>query len=237
MEGQRLDKLIADSGHWSRKEAKELIRRGRVMVDGVRAKSGDEKIPFGHEVTVDGAPLRNQKHLYIMLHKPAGVLCATRDRDCPTVLDLLPLELQRRGLFPAGRLDKDTEGFVLITDDGEFAHRILSPAHHVPKTYFARLSAPIDGAAVTQAFAAGLPLGGGDRCSPAQLQILENGPAPCVELVIYEGMFHQVKRMFAQFSVEVTYLKRLQIGGLSLDETLAPGESREILHKELARIC
>lgn len=236
METQRLDKLIAESGV-SRKEAKALIRGGRVTVDGAVAASGDQKVGFSAVVAVDGVPVRNQAFLYIMMNKPPGVLSATRDRDCATVLDLLPEELRRKGLFPAGRLDKDTEGFVLITDDGAFAHKILAPKSHIPKTYQAVLDRPFDLEAVQTSFANGILIDGGDRCSPAQLKLLKNSDQPLVELVIYEGMFHQVKRMFVQFSLEVLQLKRIKIGGLSLDETLPSGGAREILPKELAQIC
>lgn len=237
MEQQRLDKLIAGTGRYSRKEAKELIRRGKVLVDGVPARSGDEKVGFDAVVTVEGRPIRNQKHLYIMLNKPAGVVCATRDRDCETVLDLLPDDLRREGLFPAGRLDKDTEGFVLITDDGDFAHRILAPKSHVPKVYHARLSGPVDEAALQEAFAAGVILDGGDVCAPARARVLEPGERPLVEVTIHEGMYHQIKRMFMQFSQTVLHLRRVQIGGLPLDPNLPSGAAREIMHKERERIC
>lgn len=238
MERQRLDKLIADTGRYSRKQAKELIRTGRVRVNGLPAKSGEQKITFEDEVIVNGAVIRNQNHLYVMMNKPAGVLCATRDPKQPTVLDLLPPGLFRKGLFPAGRLDKDTEGFVLITDDGEFAHHILSPARLIPKTYYAELaSGPIDEDTVLQGFASGLAISGGDVCLPAELAVLENSAAPKVRVVIREGMYHQIKRMFAVFSLSVTYLKRIRIGGLMLDSELLPGQSKEILHKDLKRIC
>ena len=237
MEKRRLDKLLGDSGLYSRKDAKALIRRGKVLVGGVAARAGDQKVSFGEPVTVDGVPIRNQPHLYIMMNKPAGVLSATRDRNGKTALELLPPELRRKGLFPAGRLDKDTEGFLLITDDGAFAHRILSPKSHVPKTYLCTLDKPFDFQAVQSAFASGLQLGGGDVCSPAQLTLWKNAQNPQVEIVIFEGMFHQIKRMFVQFSLEVVYLKRVKIGGLELDENLPIGGSKEILHKDFLKIC
>lgn len=237
MERQRLDKLLANAGLLSRKEAKAAVRQGRVLVNGVRAGSGEEKIGFDDTVTLDGNRVRNQKHLYLMMNKPPEVVCATRDRHCKTVLDLLPPELRRPGLFPAGRLDKDTEGFVLLTDDGAFAHRILSPGSQVPKTYHARLGAPLDLEAAASAFAAGIVLDGGDRCSPAGLSLLEDGEHPLVEVVIHEGMYHQIKRMFRVLGHQVVWLKRIKIGGLELDPNLAPGSAREILHKERIQIC
>lgn len=237
MEQQRLDKLLGDSGLYSRKDAKALIRQGKVLVAGMTARSGDQKVSYGELVTVSGVPIRNQRHLYIMMNKPAGVLSATYDRNGKTVLDLLPPNLRRKGLFPAGRLDKDTEGFLLITDDGAFAHRILSPKNHVPKTYLCTLDKPFDLQAVQADFASGLDLGNGDICSPAQLVLRKDIQNPQVEVVIYEGMFHQIKRMFVQFSLEVLYLKRIKIGGLALDENLPLGGVKEILYKDLEEIC
>lgn len=235
MNFQRLDKLLTGAGVCSRSEAKKLVRAGRVSVNGTPAATPEQKVGEQDAVTVDGKPVRNQQHLYIMLNKPQGVVCATRDRDCETVLDLLPPELRRPGLFPAGRLDKDTEGFVLITDDGAFAHRILAPRSHVPKTYHARLSGPLDMEYTQELFASGMELDGGDRCSPARLTLLEPGQNPLVEIVIFEGMYHQIKRMFMQVSQTVLWLKRVKIGGLELDPNLASGGAREIVHKEILK--
>lgn len=230
---ERLDKLLAEKTGMSRKEAKALIKTGGVRVNGMPAASGEQKLTDKDEIILNGKTLDTQKHVYYMMNKPAGILSATTDAHCETVLDLLPPELRRKGLFPAGRLDKDTEGFVLITDDGEFAHRMLSPKNHVPKKYFARLDKKIPGSLPGE-FAAGVRLSESDVCSPAELRILESGYE--AELVIFEGMYHQVKRMFAKFSLEVVYLKRYGIGGLELDEKLKAGEARIILHKELELI-
>lgn len=232
----RLDKLLADTGKYSRKDAKALIRAGRVQVDGQRAVSGEQKVGRDALVAVDGQAIRNQAHLYIMLHKPPGVVCATRDRDARTVLDLLPDALRRPGLFPAGRLDKDTEGFVLLTDDGAFAHRILSPRSHVPKTYHARLDAPVEMEPLARAFAQGVRLEDGSLCEPAAVTLLEDGARPLVEVVITQGMYHQVKRMFQAFSREVVWLKRVRIGGLALDDALPMGDARELAPEELLQI-
>lgn len=232
---ERLDKALANYANVSRSEARSLIKSGRVLVDEIKALSPEQKLQGGETVSVNGEIIDLDKHVYYMMNKPQGVVSATRDEGCKTVLDLLPREFRRKGLFPAGRLDKDTEGFVLLTDDGEFAHRILSPKSHVPKKYFARLDGKIP-ADLPGLFALGVDLGGGDVCSPAELKILGEDGGAEVELIIYEGMYHQVKRMFLKFSLTVTYLKRVQIGGLSLDVNLPPGGVRKILHKELERI-
>lgn len=232
---QRLDKILSAYGGRSRAEAKALIKSGVVRINGASAKSPDQKIGETDIVTVHGIPVSAEPFVYYMMNKPADVLSATSDPECRTVLDLLPPDMRRKGLFPAGRLDKDTEGFVLITDDGGFAHKILSPKNHVPKTYFARLDGPVP-ENLPPAFEAGLDLGGGDVCSSAEIKIIKNGAAPETEIVIYEGMYHQVKRMFQKFSLEVVYLKRIKIGNLSLDENLPPGGVRKMLYKEIMEI-
>jgi len=234
MELLRLDKLLATQGRWSRKEAKALIRAGQVMVNGAPAVSGDQKLTWTDTITVSGKALVLKKHLYIMMNKPGGVVCATWDPAAWTVINLLPAELRRDGLFPAGRLDKDTEGFVLITDDGVFAHEILSPRRRLPKTYYVQLDGVLNEEAVTAGFAKGVDIGGGQAASAAELRVLQNGERPQVEVTIYEGMYHQIKRMFARYSLSVLYLKRLQIGGLKLDPALRPGECRELTAEERA---
>lgn len=233
---ERLDKLLAAQGMESRREVKEKIRRGLVLVNGAAARSPDLKIdPDRDQVTVEGVPILLKKNLYLMLNKPQGVVSATEDPRQPTVVDLVPQGLRRKGLFPAGRLDKDTEGFVLITDDGAFAHRILAPKNHVPKTYLARLDRAIDPSVAVE-FQKGVRLTGEDQCSPAQLTILEPGDNPLVEVVIHEGMYHQIKRMFQQFGYQVVALKRIRMGGLFLDESLPLGACRELTPAELVQI-
>lgn len=226
---ERLDKLVADRAMVTRTGAKALIRAGRVLVNGIPASRPEQKAAPQDQIMVDSRSLDTQGRLYLMLNKPAGVLSATEDREAQTVLDILPEEFRRKGLFPAGRLDKDTEGFVLITDDGKLAHRILSPKRHVPKTYLACLNEPGDDA-VVRAFGAGMDLGRGDRASPARLVLLEENQ---VQVTIYEGVYHQVKRMFEKCGRRVTHLKRIQIGGLSLDESLPAGGCRKISPEEL----
>lgn len=230
---ERMDKILASRTQYSRKDAKKLIWQGRVQHNGHRAASPDAKVDLDADtLELDGKPLLLRKHLYPMMNKPAGVLSAARDPKQPTVLDLVPEEYRRSGLFPAGRLDKDTEGFVLVTDDGDFAHRILSPKRHVPKTYRAKIDGPLTEQMI-KGFAEGVTLEDGVLCRPAQLLVLEEGEQPLCQVVLTQGMYHQVKRMFLAFDRRVLWLKRTAIGGLLLDEALKPGETREILDKEI----
>ena len=223
---ERLDKLLCSQGTLTRSEAGRVIRSGRVTVDGAVCRQPAQKIdPAAHVVAVDGKPLGYAEFVYFMLNKPDGILCVSRDKKVPTVVDLLPEEYRRRGLFPAGRLDKDTHGLVLITDDGDFAHRMLSPRHHIPKTYLARLDKPLS-AEAAQAFCDGPTLADGTVCQPAHLTVLEEGDNPLVEVIIYEGKYHQIKRMFAAVGCHVDWLKRVKMGDLPLDESLAEGECR-----------
>ena len=230
MAKERLDKLIASTGRWSRREVKTLVREGRVLVDGRIAGSAEEKYDAEScRIAVNGEELLLRRHTYVMLHKPAGVLSATEDGRGRTVLDLLTPELRKIGVFPVGRRDKDREGLLLLTDDGELAHALLSPKKHVDKVYYARVSGrltPEDCAA----FEAGMTLGDGLECLPAGLELL----SPQEALVtLREGKFHQVKRMLAACGKPVTYLKRLSMGPLRLDEALAPGAFRPLGEGEI----
>ena len=229
MEKARLDKIIAGEGTYSRREVRLLVRQGRVLVDGVPARSPEDKVvPEAVEIMVDGTVLHCRRYTWIMLHKPAGVLSATEDGRGATVLDLLPPELRRRGLFPVGRLDKDTEGLLLLTNEGGLAHDILSPKHHVDKVYYARVDGALEPGDIA-AFAAGMTLGDGLECLPAGLEIL----SPTEALVtLREGKFHQVKRMLAARGKPVLYLKRLSMGRLRLDPALAPGAWRMLTEEE-----
>ncbi|MDD2956109.1 MAG: pseudouridine synthase [Oscillospiraceae bacterium] len=236
MKTERLDKIIGARTSYSRKEAKSLIAKGRCLLNGKVAKGADTKVDLERDtLTLDGQELLLKEHLYLMLNKPAGVLSAARDPKQPTVIDLVPEHLRRTGLFPAGRLDKDTEGFVLITDDGGFAHRILSPKRHVEKTYEARLDGPVTEEMIRR-FSEGVRLDEETLCLPALLRVLEEGEHPLAEVVIVQGMYHQVKRMFEKQGRQVLHLKRTAIGALRLDPQLACGEAREILDKELDQI-
>ena len=225
---ERLDKLLAGTGRWSRKEARELLRQGRVAVEGRPALRGEEKVPEGASVTVDGESVSTERTVCLMLHKPAGVLSATEDRRQTTVLDLLPEHLRKVGLFPVGRLDKDTEGLLLLTNDGDLAHRLLSPKKHVDKVYYAALDGPVTDGDV-RAFAEGMTLEDGEPCLPAGLE--PAGEDGCL-VTLREGKFHQVKRMLALRGRTVRYLKRLSMGPLTLDGALAPGEWRPLSDAE-----
>lgn len=226
---ERLDKIISATGKKSRREVKLLVKQGRILVDGVPASAAEMKVdPAVSEILLDGEDIGYQRFTYIMLHKPAGVLSAVEDKRQKTVLDLLPEELQKRGLSPVGRLDKDTEGLLLLTNDGELTHKLLSPRHHVDKVYYARVEGVLE-QADCDAFAAGMTLGDGLECMPAGLEIL----SPSEALVtLQEGKFHQVKRMLAARGKPVGYLKRLSMGALRLDETLRPGEFRHLTEEE-----
>ena len=233
---ERLDKLLASTGRWSRKEVKDLVRQGRVLVNGRPVLRSEEKWePTETELTVDGQRVDCAPFVYLMLHKPAGLLSATEDRDQRTVLDLLPEHLRRRGLFPVGRLDKDTEGLLLLTDDGPLGHALLSPKRHVDKTYYARIQGRVKSEHV-QAFLEGLDIGDEKKTLPAELRILKSGPESEIEVTIREGRFHQVKRMFEVIGCEVTYLKRLSMGSLKLDETLESGACRPLTEEELRKL-
>lgn len=227
---ERLDKLLAGTGKWSRREVKALVRQGLVRVDGRLAASAEDKLdPAAAIVTVAGETISLCRFTYVMLHKPAGVLTATEDRKQPTVLDLLPPELRRIDLAPVGRLDKDTEGLLLLTNDGELAHRLLSPKYHVDKRYLARVDGELS-AADAEAFARGMTLGDGLECLPAGLEVLPD--RVCI-VTLREGKFHQVKRMLAARGAPVLYLKRLSMGPLTLDDSLAAGAYRLLRAEEI----
>ena len=225
------DKNLCDMGMGTRSQVKELIRKGLVTIDGIPALRPEQKVEAEHAVCVNGKAVSYVNLEYYMLYKPAGYVSATEDRHCPTVLDLITGR-QRKDLFPVGRLDKDTEGLLLITNDGELAHRLLSPKRHVDKTYYARIQG-----AVTQvhilAFAEGLDIGEEKLTLPAKLQILESGSESEILVTIREGKFHQVKRMFAAVGCEVLYLKRLSMGSLTLEESLGPGGFRPLTEAEI----
>jgi 16S rRNA pseudouridine516 synthase len=230
---ERLDKLIASQGKLSRSDVKKMVKSGRVTVDGAVVKSADIKVDAEKAViAVDGKALNYKKHIYIMLNKPQGVISASNDKTQKTVIDLVPPELYRDGLFPAGRLDGDTVGFVLITDDGDFAHRILSPKNHIMKTYHATLRSPLTEEDIS-AFKNGIELSDGTLCLEAEVRMLEKTDEPIAEVKICEGKYHQVKRMFAALGNKVLYLKRVRMGGLDLDESLEEGQCREITAEEM----
>ena len=231
----RLDKFLADMGKGTRSALKEAVRKGRVRVNGEVIKKADIKVRIpGDTVTLDGEEVAYDVMEYYMLNKPQGVVSATEDKKYPTVLDLIA-DKKRKDLFPVGRLDKDTEGFLLITNDGELAHNLLSPKKHVDKVYRARIEGQVT-AKDAALFAKGLEIDDEDgawRAMPAKLNILSSGPESEVEITIREGKFHQIKRMFEAVDKKVVYLKRLSMGSLRLDETLALGEYRELTEDEV----
>ena len=231
---QRLDKAIAMQGSLSRSEVKTLIRKGAVTVNGQVVKNADFGVDFDSDtVAVQGKELSLSMHIYLMLNKPKGVVSASEDKKLPTVVDLIPKELWRKGLFPAGRLDKDTTGFVLITDDGEFAHDILSPKKHISaKTYHALVNGTITDEMV-EGFAKGVTIGE-DFTLPASLKkISSEEQGDWGEVILKEGMYHQIKRMFGAYGLKVLELKRVQMGKLPLDPNLEEGKCRELTAEEL----
>ena len=233
---QRLDKLISSQGTYTRKQAQQFIKDGLVKVDGVTVRDRGFHIdPEVSEVMLEGKAFTVERFVYLMLNKPKGVVSATNDKTQKTVIDLVPDELKKRNLFPAGRLDMTTTGFVLITDDGDFAHRILSPKNHIEKTYEARLAERTDEEQM-HTVANGIVLGDGTECLPAKLRLLEDGENPLVEIKICEGKYHQIKRMFAAAGNGVIELKRTRMGNLSLDENLPEGECRRLTKDEVLLI-
>ncbi len=233
---QRLDKLISSQGTYTRKEAQQLIKDGAVKVDGITVRDRGFHIdPDVSRVMLNGKEFSVEKFVYLMLNKPKGVVSATNDRSQKTVVDLVPDELKKRNLFPAGRLDMTTTGFVLITDDGDFAHKILSPKNHIEKTYEARLAEHVSDEQLKMV-AEGIVLGDGTECLPAKLRRLEDGENPLVEIKICEGKYHQIKRMFAAAGNGVIELKRTKMGRLALDEKLGEGECRKLSAEEVALI-
>ena len=233
---QRLDKIIASTGRWSRREVKDLVRQGRVTVNGAAARSAEEKAdPEAAEIAVNGEVLAWRRYTWVMLNKPAGYLSATEDGRGATVLDLLPQELQRQNLFPVGRLDKDTEGLLLLTNQGDLAHDLLSPKKHVDKEYYVRVEGCLTGADC-EAVRAGLHLNDGLDCQPAELVILPEGKGSEAHITIREGKFHQIKRMMACLGKPVIYLERLRMGNLTLDPSLGRGSWRFLTGDELRNL-
>lgn len=228
----RIDKFLADCGVGSRKDVKTIIKNGRVSVNGVKAKSASEHVNENDTVMLDGERLEYRRYIYLMLNKPNGVISATYDGRHKTVLDLVPEELAHYELFPVGRLDIDTTGLLLLTNDGELAHRLTSPKHHADKTYEATVSGEVDNADI-DAFYNGITLDDGYICKSADLKIISAGETSEIELTIREGKFHQVKRMFEARGKKVLRLKRLSMGGVRLDEALAEGDMRMLNRDEI----
>lgn len=229
----RLDKYLTACGACTRSEAKKLIKSGAVTVDGAVCKDAAAKITEADTVSLDGRTLEYREHVYLMLNKPAGYISAVEDKHSPVVTDLVPAEYAHFGVYPVGRLDLDTEGLLLLTNDGDFSHELTSPKKNVAKRYFARLSEPAD-ESDRAAFARGMEFKD-FTAKPARLEITADPHEVYIEIT--EGKFHQVKRMCERVGKTVTYLKRVGIGSLALDETLKKGEVRELTAEELALVA
>ncbi|MBC1923807.1 pseudouridine synthase [Listeria innocua] len=226
----RLDKLLSHTGFGSRKEVKPLLKSGAVVVNGTIQKDSKTQVnPDKDQVTVHGTPVIYQEFVYFMLHKPQNVVSATEDNLSETVIDLLEQEDTLTNPFPVGRLDKDTEGLLIITNDGTLAHNLLSPKKHIDKTYYAKIDGDVTAEDV-EAFSVGVTLDDGYTCKPAHLEIITPNE---IKVTIQEGKFHQVKRMFAARGKTVSYLKRISMGNLQLDESLELGEYRPLTENEL----
>lgn len=231
----RIDKYLSDMGIGSRSEVKSWIRKGRVDINSIICKKPEEKVTVDKDkVSFDGKLIIYEEYVYIMLNKPVGVVSATEDNRDKTVIDLIETS-KRKDIFPVGRLDKDTEGFLLITNDGDLAHRLLSPKKKIDKVYYARVRGKVTEDDVT-AFLSGISIGDDKPCLPAKLNVLKSDDISEINLTLYEGKFHQVKRMFEAVDKEVIYLKRLSMGGLELDPMLLPGDYRSLTIDEIKHL-
>lgn len=226
---ERLDKRLSSTGRWSRKEVHGLLKAGRVMVNGICTKDPGLKFGPEAEIIVDGIQIEHESFVYLMMNKPSGLISSTEDPREKTVLDLLPPPLKRIGLFPVGRLDKDTEGLLLLSNDGPLAHHLLSPRHHIEKVYYVKVGGELSSKDVL-AFHEGICLKDGTVCQSAGLEILDESDTALVTL--QEGKYHQVKRMMAARGKPVLYLKRFKMGSLVLDESLKAGEWRQLSEDE-----
>ena len=213
----------------TRNECKKIIREGGIAINGKTVKSAAEKAdPAKETITLYGKPIKWKEYIYLMMNKPDGVVSATEDKKFKTVADLLAPEDAHFAPYPVGRLDRDTVGLVIMTNDGELAHKVISPKNHIPKTYIAKLNGNPP-KSLENEFKNGVTIDDGYTCMPAELKL----DGTSAKLTIYEGKFHQVKRMFAAYGFTVTYLKRISIGGVNLDETLSEGQYRELSENEI----
>ncbi|MFC5733521.1 pseudouridine synthase [Cytobacillus gottheilii] len=229
----RIDKMLANLGYGSRKDVKKLLKNGSVTINEVAVKDGKQHVdPENDIVMIHGEQVEYKEYIYLMMNKPQGVISATEDTRHETVIDILEAEDVVFSPFPVGRLDKDTEGLLLLTNDGQLSHKLLSPKKHVPKTYFAVINSEVT-EEDQEAFKKGVILDDGYETKPATLKILKSGLTSDIELTITEGKFHQVKRMFEAVGKRVMYLKRMSMGPLELDPSLELGEYRELTDDEL----
>lgn len=230
---ERLDKILSNLGIGSRKDVKALIKKGLIRIDDEIVKDSNKQIdPENCRLFIEGEEIKYRKYIYLMMNKPASVLSATFDDKDGTVIDLLEDSHKVFDPFPIGRLDKDTVGLLLLTNDGDLNHRLISPKHHVPKVYYAKVNMPLSEKDI-KSFKDGIVLDDGYKSLPGELQILESNDESSCKLTIYEGKYHQVKRMFNSLGGDVTYLKRLSFGKLDLDENLKEGEYRELSDNEI----
>lgn len=228
----RLDKYLADMGIGSRLEVKKIIKKGEVLVNGKIQKKSEAKICTNTDVVCcQGKNVQYEEFVYYMLHKPGGCVSAVKDNVYPTVLSYID-NSQKYKLFPVGRLDVDTEGLLLITNDGQLAHELLSPKKHIPKTYYAKVNGIVT-ATEKQLFLEGLDIGDGKKTLPSELEIIKSDTESEIRLSITEGRYHQVKRMFEAVGMKVVYLKRISMGSLTLDENLDNGNYRPLTEEEI----
>lgn len=233
---QRVDKVLSNLGYGSRTEIKKFCKQGIIQVNGKTVSNPGQQVDTDiDEIVINGEKINYREFIYLMMNKPDGYISATFDKHDPIVLDLIDDEYLVFEPFPVGRLDKDTEGLLVLTNDGQLAHRVLSPKKHVPKKYYAKIDGRVTEEDI-EAFKEGVVLDDGYKTMPAELEILKSDDESEIELVIHEGKFHQVKRMFESVGKRVTYLKRLSMGGLMLDESLEIGEYRELSDEEVALI-
>ncbi|MCC0647979.1 pseudouridine synthase [Clostridioides sp. ZZV15-6598] len=233
---QRIDKILSNLGYGSRSEIKKYCKQGSVVVNGSDVSNpGTQVDTENDEILFNGEEVIYREYIYLMMNKPDGYISATTDKYDPTVLDLIDVSYLAFEPFPVGRLDKDTEGLLVLTNDGKLSHRVLSPKKHVPKTYYAKIDGIVTEKDI-EAFAEGVVLDDGYKTMASQLKILKSDEESEIELTIHEGKFHQVKRMFESVDKKVVYLKRLSMGNLKLDESLELGEYRELTDEEVKLI-
>ncbi|WP_315169030.1 pseudouridine synthase [Metaclostridioides mangenotii] len=233
---QRIDKILSNLGYGSRTEIKKYCKNGLVVVNGATISNPGQQVDHeSDEIHFEGKKVVYREFVYLMMNKPDGYISATTDKYDPVVIDLIDPSYLVFEPFPVGRLDKDTEGLLILTNDGKLSHRVLSPKKHVPKRYYARVSGVV-GEDDIKAFKEGVVLDDGYKTMPSELEIIKSDDESEIELTIHEGKFHQIKRMFESVGKEVVYLKRLSMGNLKLDESLELGEYRELTDEEVLLI-
>ncbi|WP_425449762.1 pseudouridine synthase [Dethiothermospora halolimnae] len=230
---QRIDKILSNMGYGSRKNIKKIMKKGRVTINGDIVKDSSKKIdPYYNKIEIDGILIEYREYIYLMMNKPDGVVSSTDDPINNTVIDLIDDKYKIFEPFPIGRLDKDTEGLLILSNDGKLAHNLLSPKKHVKKTYYVEVEGRVDSGDIEK-FNDGVILEDGYKTMAAEMDIIENDDISKVYLTIKEGKFHQVKRMFVAIGKKVLYLKRVSMGNIELDKSLETGEYRELKEEEI----